>query len=298
MRLQNIQLVELIGGIFLVLMACGSLGCARVNVDMVQAQMVSNMVDKITDTKSARLVKDGLAGQVLSVTAITEISPNNPSLLKECAFLYCVYGLFIEDEDPEYAKELYSIGKEYGLRALKQDSKFKEGFEGGKKISELVDNLDKEYVEALCWTGLNGGLWLILNLDDPAVLMEMADIIAIVNRSSALDETYFYGAGKIFTGAYYALVPSFLDPGGGPENSSKMFQEARSISDGKFLLADLFEARFLATAINDQALFEKRLRAVLSADSGGLKGAYLINELSKMKAKYYLEHRDDLFGSR
>jgi hypothetical protein len=295
MRLKNIRDVVLIKGIFFVLIASGTLGCARVGVNMVGAPMVSNMVDRITDTRSARLVKDGLAGQVLSTTAITEMSPNNFRLLKECALLYCVYGLFIEDEDPEYAKELYSIGKEYGLRALKQDSKFKEGLEGGKRISELVDDLGKKYAEALCWTGLNGGLWLILNLDDPAVLMKMADIIAVVKRSIALDPSYFYGVGEIFIGAYYALVPSFLDPAGGPENSKKMFQEARSISDGKFLLVDLFEARFLATSMNDRDLFKKRLEDVLSADSGELKGAYLINDLSKIKAKYYLSHQDELF---
>ena len=295
MRVQNIRDVMLMTRVFLVLIASGTLGCASVGVSMVGAPMVSNMVDKITDTRSARLVKDGLAGQVLSATAIAEMSPNNFRLLKECALLYCVYGLFIEDEDPEYAKELYSIGKDYGLRALKQDGKFKEGLEGGKRVSELADNLGKKYAEALCWTGLNGGLWLILNLDDPTVLTKMADIIAMVKRSIALDPTYSYGVGKIFIGAYYALVPSFLDPAGGPENSSKMFKEARSISDGKFLLVDLFEARFLATAMNDQELFKRRLNDVLSADSGGLKGAYLINDLSKMKAKYYLSHQDDLF---
>ncbi len=58
---------------------------------------------------------------------------------------------------------------------------------------------------------------------------------------------------------------------------------------------DLFEARFLATTMNDQDLFKKRLKDVLSADSGRLKGAYLINELSKMKAEYYLRHQDELF---
>ncbi len=295
MRLQNIRGVVLITGIFLALIVSGTLGCVRMGVNMVGAPMVSNMVNNMTDTKSARLVKDGLPGQILSVTAMTEMSPNNLGLLKESALLYCVYGLFIEDEDPEYAKELYSIGKEYGLRALKQDNKFREGLEGGKQISELVDNLSKKYAEALCWTGLNGGLWLILSLDDPAVLMEMADIVALVKRSIALDGTYFYGTGKIFIGAYYALVPSFLDPAGGPKNSRKMFQEARSISDGKFLLVDLFEARYLDTAIRDQNLFKKRLKDVLSADSGELKGAYLINELSKMKAKYYLKHQDALF---
>lgn len=295
MRLHNTREFMLIMGISFVMIAGGSIGCTTANMNRVQEEIITNMVDKITDTKSARLVKDGIAGQVLSVTAITESQPNNLRLLKECSMLYCVYGLFVEDEDPEYAKELYSIGKEYGLRGLKQDSKFIEGLEDGKKISELVDNLDEKYGDALCWAGLNWGLWLILNLNNPAVLVEMPDAVAVVKRSIALDETYFYGVGKIFIGAYYARVPSFLDPEGGPENSRKMFQEARSISDGKFLLVDLFEARFLATAINDQDLFKKRLNEILSADSGGLKGIYLVNELSKMKAKHYLEHQDALF---
>jgi hypothetical protein len=58
---------------------------------------------------------------------------------------------------------------------------------------------------------------------------------------------------------------------------------------------DLFEARFLATKINDQELFQKRLKAVLSADAEALKDAILINRLSKMKANYYLKHRGDYF---
>jgi hypothetical protein len=158
-----------------------------------------------------------------------------------------------------------------------------------------VGDLGEEYKEALCWTGLNGGLWLFLNMNDPSILSEMGDVISVVKRSIELDETYFYGIGKVFMGAYYALVPAFLESAAGPENSAKMFQEARSVSDGKFLLVDLFEARFLATKINDQELFQKRLKAVLSADAEALKDASLINRLSKMKADYYLKHQGDFF---
>jgi hypothetical protein len=132
-------------------------------------------------------------------------------------------------------------------------------------------------------------------MNDPSILSEMGDIISVVKRSIELDETYFYGIGKVFMGAYYALVPTFLEPAAGAENSAKMFQEARSVSDGKFLLVDLFEARFLATKLNDQDLFQKRLKAVLSADAEALENAGLINRLSKTKADYYLKHQGDYF---
>jgi hypothetical protein len=253
--------------------------------------------EKIAETDNGRQLKDQLTSEISSMSAKVEKSPNDIQLLKETAQLYLAYGFLIEDEDPELAKELYTKGKEYGLRALKQDPQFKEGLESGKKISELVVNCGDDYAEVLCWTGLNGGLWLILNINNPAIFSELGDVIAVVKRSIALDETYFYGIGKVFMGAYYALVPSFLEPAASPKNAAKMFQEARSVSDGKFLLVDLFEARFLATKVNDQDLFQKRLKHVIAADPDALKDASLINELAQMKANYYLKHQGDFFLS-
>ena len=270
-------------------------GCIRMGVNIVGAPIISNMVDTISQTENVRLVKEGLAGQVLLATAIAEMSPNNIDLLTETSFLYCAYGLFIEDEDPEYAKELYLLGKEYSIRALKQDRRFKKGIESGYKISELVEKLSSKYTEPLCWAAINGGLHIILNLDDLGVLIGLADIIAMIKRSISLDENYFHGVGKVFLGAYYALVPSYLGLGGGEESSRKIFQEARKISKNQFLLVDLFEARFLATTIDDELLFEQKLNQVLSADASALKQAQLINELSKVKAEFYLLNKSAYF---
>jgi len=278
------------------LLASGSLfGCARMSIDMVGAPMVSAMINNITETKSVRLAKEGLAGQVLMITALTEMSPDNLRLLKECAFIYCAYGLFVEDEDPEYAKELYSIGKEYGIRALKQNSEFREALESGKRLSEIAGIPGNEYTEILCWTAMNGGLLIMLNLDDPEALMDMEDIVALMKRSLDLDDTYYFGTGKIFMAAYYAMMPSYMGLGGGVKNSKALFHDARSITNGRFLLADLFEARFLAVSIDDEEFFENKINDVLSADSHALKEAGLINELSKLKARYYLDHIDKYF---
>ena len=295
MRRQNIRALCLIVWISMILILTFTLGCAGVGVKEDGPPTPLKPEDKIPETGDADLLKNELIGHLSSLSAKVEESPNNLQLLRESAQLYLTYGFLIEDVDPEQAKELYTKGREYGLRALKQDNQCREGLESGKRISELVGDLGEEYKEALCWTGLNGGLWLFLNMNDPSIMSEMGDVISVVKRSIELDETYFYGIGKIFMGAYYALVPTFLEPAAGPENSAKMFQEARSVSDGKFLLVDLFEARFLATKINDQELFQKRLKAVLSADAEALKDASLINRLSKMKADYYLRHQADFF---
>ncbi len=256
---------------------------------------VTQLLDNIKDSGSARLVKEGISSQVILVTALTEMSPDNIRFLRECSFLYCSYAMFIEDDDPEFAKELYTIGQDYGMRALKQNRKFRKGLEEGKPIAELVGFLGKKYAPALCWTALNGGFRLILNLDDPMVMFEMADIVAMAKRSTELDETYFYGASMVFMASYYGMIPEFVGLGGGPKASSKAFKEAREISDGKFLLADLFEARFLAVTINDKKLFKEKLKTVLDGDSKALEGGQLLNELAKMKARIYLEKQEKYF---
>ena len=295
MKFLHFAFKKLISAIILILFIISIGGCIRMGVNILGAPMVSHMVENISHTGNIRLVKEGLASQVLLATAITEMSPDNIDLLTETSFLYCAYGLFIEDEDPNYAKELYSLGKDFGIRALKQDYRFRHRLESGDKISLLADSLGSKYAKALCWAGINGGLLIILNLDDPGALIELADIIAMVKRSITLDEDYFHGVGKIFLGAYYALVPPYLGLGGGEDASRKMFQEAREISNNQFLLVDLFEARFLATAIEDESLFELKLKQVLSADPSDLKHARLINELSKVKAKHYLSQKPNYF---
>lgn len=279
-----------------VLLVAGTLfGCVRMGVDLIGAPMVSGILEKVMDFSNPRLVKEGLAAQAIQVSALAEISPHNSRLLKETAFLHCALGLFVEDEDPEYAKEVYQAGKEYGIRALMLDPGFRKAVSAGGRISDAVGLLGRDYAQPLCWAGLAGGLRLILSLDDPATLVEMADVVAMVERSMALEPDYFFGICKVFMGAYYGMVPSYAGLGGGPANSLAMFARAREVTEGKLLLTDLFEARFLATTIGDELLFEERLSRVLEADPAALEGANLINALAKIKARHYQEHMEEYF---
>jgi hypothetical protein len=270
-------------------------GCAAAGVNIAGEPAIQMMVKKISDTGSARLAQDGMAGQLLLVTALAEVAPNNKKLLGQTAFLYASQGMFVEDTDVEYAKEMYRIGKSYGMRALMTNRRFRKAYDSGKKIPEIVGLLGKEYVQALTWTGLNAGLEIIHNMDNPLALMAMPDAVAMIKRSVELDPNYFYGTGTLFLGAYNALTPEFLGLGGGPDASAKKFEEARKIEGGKFLLVDVFEARYLATFVDDQEKFAKLLNRVIEADSAALPGGRLMNELAKMKARIYLERKNEFF---
>ncbi len=270
-------------------------GCMKLGIDMIGAPTMSRIIQKMNHIKSYKLAREGLPGDILMATAVTELSPNNAILLKDCAYIYFAYGLFVEEEDIEYAKELFIAGKAYGMRALKQNQAFRKGLEKGLPIQKLVHSLGPEYAEALCWTSLNTGLWVLQNLDDPSVFIEMPDILAMAKQSIKLDDDYFHGVVKAFLGCYYAMVPKALDPDAGPENSQIMFDAARKVDGGNMLLIDLFEARFLAANINDEKQFDSLLNHILETDSSVLENGILFNELAKAKAQYYLDHKTLFF---
>ena len=281
--------------IFLIAVLFSGFGCARMAVNMAGGPMVSTMIEKVQDMESARLLKDGFAGDLILISALAETSPDNYDLLTQCSFGYLAYALMIEDEDPEYAKDLLAIGKKYGLRALRQNKKFAKGYDDGKKIYELVGDLPKKYTDSLCWTAMNYGFLCILNIDDPTVYVSLADVVSMAKKSAELDNTFYFGAATGFIAAYYALIPKVADPDAGPDSAEKTFNEARALSGGKLLLIDYLEARFLATSVDDRDLFRKRLNHVLSADPSGMKGIRAFNEVAKLKAKYYLENEKKFF---
>ncbi|MBW1989575.1 MAG: hypothetical protein JRI97_08520 [Deltaproteobacteria bacterium] len=284
--------------VLLSLVALLAVGCAsttRSGIKSVGSPVVDTFVEKLMDSKSAELLKDGMAGNLIMLTGMAELAPENRLGLQQCAMLYASYGMMVEDEDPEYAKVLYAIGKDYGLRALKTNRAFRIGLAQGKKIPELVDELGEEYAAAMCWTGLNIGLLILHQMEDPMALMALPDSVSLIQKSVEYDPDYYHGVGKAYLGAYYAMVPEFLGLGGGPEASAKMFEEARRITGGKFLMVDVFEARYLATYMDDAEKFDRLLNRVMTTPNEVLPGGTAMNDLAKMKAKYYLSIKDQLF---
>lgn len=299
MKTKNRKIFRLLMVVCLASTLMAGSGCikqaVKAGVGFGAVPVMDMMMETLFDSPCATLLKDGMASNVLLVTALAEMDPDNRDLLSKTCFLYTSYGLMTEDENPKYAEELYSIAKGYGLRALKTEKKFALGMAEGKKIPELVGFLGDPYLEPLCWTGLAYGLFLMQNMDDPMALMDMPDCIAMVQRSMEIDDNYMFGMGKAFMAGYYAMLPEFLGLGGGPVASAAMFEEARKVSGGKFLMVDVFEARFLSTYVDDQERFDMLLNKVLDSDPTILPGGAALNDMARIKAKYFMSIKNELF---
>jgi predicted anti-sigma-YlaC factor YlaD len=128
---------------------------------------------------------------------------------------------------------------------------------------------------------------------DAVALMDMPYVMALIQRSQQIDDTYFYGVSHLFFAALYASLPELL--GGGPKKAILEFRAARGVTGGRFLLVDVFYARYYLTLFKRQDAFEKTLRRVLESNPDILPEARLVNSLAKKKAAWMLAHQNDYF---
>jgi hypothetical protein len=259
---------------------------------------VDDLVDKLLRQKNGAFVKEGLPGALLVVTGLTEMAPTNYKLLATTSFLYAAYGLFVEDENNDYAISLYKVGTDYGLRAMKvNNSRFRKAVESGTPVYEAVKFLTKDDLKALTWYAVNLAKRCTLQLATPEEITDVQDGIAAAKRGNELDPKYFWGANWAVLGVFYAIMPLYGDLGGGQEASWNAFVNGNKAENGEFGLMDVMAARYLGPLLRDREWYDRLNNRVIEMDPCKLGGGLcVVNELAKQKARYNIEHEARWFG--
>lgn len=288
--MKRVQLIPLVIGVALLLGGCA-------NSKKVAVNAITPVVDSLDDMilrMPLKQVEKSLPGTLGLVENLLKSSPDNYDLLVVAAKGFTAHAQIVEDDDREKATELYRKGRDYGLRALELHPGFAEAKANGAPLRDAVKEVNEDkYIECLLWTGLAWGLDIMLNIDDPMILVNITDVRAIMKQVESIDDSYFYGMTHVFFGSYYAILPSIF--GGGPENITPEFDRAFEISDNKFLLAHVFYSRYYATLIKDEELFESELNMVLDAPANILPATRFLNDLAKKKAQRLLDTKEKLF---
>jgi hypothetical protein len=292
----------IIGACLAVVFFLGVSGCAYVGERVAKKGVGAffsmghdDLIRHILEIDCDMLAREAVGGTSGITMLINAFVPNHRELNTLNSLLYAAYGMLVEYEDPEYAMYLYGKSVDYGLTSLKNNKKFREGLEKGVKIHKLVHHLGKEHKGALLFCSLGWGMKIMLDPDDMFELINMPDVIAMVDRSIELDEGYIAGLGLVFKGAYYAFVPEFMGLGGGPESSKATFDRAKAQSAGRTVLADTFRARYLATLMKDEEMFDRLLKITVEFPHGEPPELTLINELARWKAREYIRDKDEWF---
>ena len=245
---------------------------------------LENIEASLFQQNNLDLAEKGMPGTIMLLEGLLGTVPNDLLLQVMAVKAYTGLGMLVEDESPEEATALYARGTEWGIAALKQHGGFRKALEEGKKMNEAVREIkSKKFVPALLWTSANMGCNVLLNMDDPMIVVDLGAIIAMADQAIAIDPQYFYGFAHIFIGTVNSLLPAAF--GGDREKALEAFETISALNNGKFLLSKVFYARFY---LIDDKLINQTLNGVVEAPDGLMPEIELMNQIAKVKARLYL----------
>lgn len=241
------------------------------------------------------LAKAAIPANLKMIESIAHEIPDNrvARLYAAQGFYGYAYG-FVEDIDPKRASTLYRRGMEHGRIALERAGL------AGNPITLPLDSLVQQLaglgpdaVPELFWTASNWGKWVELNLADPARIADLGKIEALMKRVLELDQAYYYGGPHLFLGVWYGSRPPML--GGDFSLSKRHFHQARRMTEGKLLIADLLEAQYLDVQQGDRRSFHDKLIEIMRAPPDRFPEMALANAIARHKAQGLLAREEELF---
>ena len=257
--------------------------------------ILQNSALAIYEENDLDLAEKALAADLKLVDGLLKSDPDNEELLLLAAQGYAGYALgFLEDEQPQRAKNLYLRARDYALKVLRRDIDFSLAQKAGlEQIGKVVQKYGRDKVPALFWAGFAWSGYINLALDDVQALADLPQVQLFMRRVEELQPDFFYGAVYLFWGSLYGMKPKML--GGDPQKAAAYFKKNFELNDRKFLLTYVYAAKFHAAKILDQALFERYLKLVQETSPEIMPNARLLNQIAKKKAEQLSKMKDELF---
>lgn len=277
------------------ILALSFTGCSA-NKIMVKSMepIMEEMNNAVNRNPDVDMVRDALPANLIQLDGFISAAPE-PKLLLRASEAYFGYSFaFVEAVDKERASFLYLKARDYALRGLMGDESYKEVI--SKPVEEFriyVNGLGKGEVSGLYWSANSWMAWIALNLSNPAVLMDVPKVEAMLRKVIELDERFYYGAAHATLGAFYASRAKAI--GGDPDKAKYHFDRAFEISESKLLFIQLLYAQYYAYQIQDRDLFEQTLENVISTPVNFFPEKSFANEVAKRKARALLNNIDEYF---
>ena len=265
-------------------------GCAGL-VSGMTGKMADDLAYTILNSDDIDTVKEGLPAYLLLIDSFLRGSPDNQSLLLAASALNGSYSIFA---DGERASLLTKKSLTYALHAacISNNELCNLRSQTYEEFQRTVDktgikDVPVTYATAVAWTG-----WIQANSDDWNAIADLAKVKYLLERVIVLDETWENGGPHLYMGGLETIFPKAM--GGNPEKGQGHFLKALSLSDEQYLMTKVVYAQQYARLIFDQALHDRLLKEVLSADPV-VEGMTLTNKIAQAQAEELLASSDDYF---
>ena len=260
------------------------------------------------------LAEEAIPGSIGTMEAVLYIRPDDDTLRPLLARSYASYAFgFLQDRmeaalanDDETTAEhyrwrassAYMRAKDLGLGTLTIWEDDRDGAEGAirRGIEDWTAYLrnfdDEDQVPAMFWLCYAWGQWIGLNRDNMDALADLPFVNALADRILAIDPSYMDHAPRALHAGLIGTAPEAL--GGRPRDAQREFEDAIRRTGRRNLMYLVMEARIVAIAIQDRALYQRLLTEVIEAGDVD-PNQRLSNALAKRRATRYLAEIDMLF---
>ena len=253
------------------------------------------------------LIKSAVPFSLKLMESLLDESPSHRGLLLATASGFTQYGYaFVEQEADEIeatdldraealrtrAKRLYLRARNYGLRGLEVAHK---GFTNQLAVNPraAVATLKKRDVAQAYWTAAAWGAAISLGKDDPALVAEIPQMEALIDRALALDEAFAAGAIHSFLISYEPSRQGVA--GDATERSQKHFERAIELTQGAQAGPFVAYVEAVSVARQDVKQFDALLTRALAINADAHPETRLVNLVMQRRARWLLSKRDDLF---
>lgn len=290
-------------------------GCLTNMAAGTTVNVIAQASPAIARFEDPELAEEGIPASIATMEGLLEIRPKDSKLRALLARSYASYGFgFLEDHmeealgrDDEASAERYrrraamafSRARELALGSMSLWQDDAGGAAGHIKrglsawTSYLQEFDDRDQAPTLFWGAYGWARYIGLNRDDVDALADLPYVNALAERVLQLDPTFMGHAPHALRAGLIGSAPAQL--GGRPDEAKKEFEVAIAATGGKNLMYHVIEARIVAVALQDRALYKKLLTTVLEAPRDIDLDQRLSNQLAKRRAARYLAEIDMLF---
>jgi predicted anti-sigma-YlaC factor YlaD len=187
------------------------------------------------------------------------------------------------------AARLHMRAHRYGMRGL---DAARNGFaaEFAMDREAAVERLREDDLPLIYWTAASLGLAISTDRNNPAMLVRLPDVEALLDRAFELDESWEDGALHEFEVVFAPNRP------GAPDYDAirEHFERAEELSAGSHAGLYVSYAETVGIPQQDSGLFRSMLEQALAIDVDEHEETRLINLIAQERAQWLLERTEDL----
>lgn len=284
------------GSVILIVGVITMTGCSRSSLTVWATKPVleGGMKALLAET-DIELARAGFESELKLLEGLLAIQPEDKKLLGLALQGFTGYAMmFLEDENPERAIDIYDRAVDYGMQSLfTRDKRFLMDNSTWKDFNQAVGSLENKDISVVYWTAVAWAGKINLTRSSPSSIADSPRVSLLMQWVYDRDPHYYYSGPLWYYGTYYSTLPPLM--GGSAEQSLGYFQRATERDGERFLWGKLLFARYYAVQSQNQELFIRLLSEVINGSEDEPGDLKLLNRIAAHKASRLIQMKDELF---